>query len=188
LGHRPGGDGGDPQRRRRLPAHPLSGRAHRTPVAARAGFSSRAGARSARRPVRKDSHMTAPPLAPAPQTARTAPEGDAVTRSRRAARLRTALTRPTTLLAGGVLVILAILVISPLLGLLNTTLAAGNRGAWMDVFASPMSENLLWRPLGNSLLMGTATAWLSTLIGGFLAWVVVMTRLPGRGVLGVLAT
>lgn len=132
--------------------------------------------------------MTAPPLAPAPQTARTAPEGDAVTRSRRAARLRTALTRPTTLLAGGVLVILAILVISPLLGLLNTTLAAGNRGAWMDVFASPMSENLLWRPLGNSLLMGTATAVLSTLIGGFLAWVVVMTRLPGRGVLGVLAT
>ena len=132
--------------------------------------------------------MTAPPLAPAPQTARTAPEGDAVTRSRRAARLRTALTRPTTLLAGGVLVILAVLVISPLLGLLNTTLAAGNRGAWMDVFASPMSENLLWRPLGNSLLMGTATAVLSTLIGGFLAWVVVMTRLPGRGVLGVLAT
>jgi iron(III) transport system permease protein len=132
--------------------------------------------------------MTAPPLAPAPQTARTAPEGDAVTRSRRAARLRTALTRPTTLLAGGVLVILAILVISPLLGLLNTTLAAGNRGAWTDVFASPMSENLLWRPLGNSLLMGTATAALSTLIGGFLAWVVVMTRLPGRGLLGVLAT
>jgi iron(III) transport system permease protein len=102
--------------------------------------------------------------------------------------VRTALTRPTSLLAAGVLVILVILVVSPLLGLLSTTLAADSRSAWTDVFASRMSANLLWRPLGNSLLMGTATAVLSTLVGGFLAWVVVMTRLPGRAVLGVLAT
>ncbi|MFB9070130.1 ABC transporter permease [Citricoccus parietis] len=36
--------------------------------------------------------------------------------------------------------------------------------------------------------MGVTTAVLSTVIGGFLAWVVVMTRIRGRAVLGVLAT
>lgn len=105
-----------------------------------------------------------------------------------AARARTALRQPTVVLGIGVLLILSVLVIAPLLGLVNTTLAEGGRGAWADVFASPMSENLLWRPMGNSILVGVATAVGSTVIGGFLAWVVVMTRIPGRGVLGLLAT
>ncbi|WP_433700169.1 ABC transporter permease [Nocardiopsis sp. CA-288880] len=104
------------------------------------------------------------------------------------ARARTALGQPTAVLGAGTLLVLAVLVVAPLLGLVNTTLTAGNREAWTDVFASPMSENLLWRPMGNSVLMGIATAAGSTVIGGFLAWVVVMTRLPGRGILGLLAT
>lgn len=115
----------------------------------------------------------APPAAPGP---------------RRLARLRTTLTQPTVVLGAGTLLVLLVLVVAPLIGLLNTTLMAGNREAWGDVFASAMSTNLLWRPLGNSILMGVATAVLSTIIGGFLAWVVVMTRIPGRGLLGLLAT
>ncbi|GAP79624.1 MULTISPECIES: ABC transporter permease [Brachybacterium] len=108
--------------------------------------------------------------------------------SRRAARLAGTVRRPVVLLAAGTLLVLLVLVAAPLSGLVATTLAEGERTAWGDVFASRMSENLLWRPLRNSLLMGAATAVLSTLLGGFLAWVVVMTRIPGRGAIAVLAT
>jgi iron(III) transport system permease protein len=104
------------------------------------------------------------------------------------ARARTALRQPAVVLGAGTLLVLFVLVVAPLSGLVNTTLQSGNREAWADVFASPMSENLLWRPMGNSILMGTATAVCSTVVGGFLAWVVVMTRVPGRRTLGLLAT
>lgn len=109
-------------------------------------------------------------------------------RARRAARLVRAARRPVVLLAAGTLLVLLVLVAAPLTGLVTTTLGEGERAAWGDVFASRMSENLLWKPLRNSLLMGAATAVLSTLLGGFLAWVVVMTRIPGRGAIAVLAT
>ena len=105
-----------------------------------------------------------------------------------AARVRTTLKRPTVLLGAGTLLVLSVLVVAPLVGLVNTTLTSDGREAWTDVFVSPMSENLLWRPMGNSVLLGVATAAGSTVIGGFLAWVVVMTRIPGRGILGLLAT
>ncbi|MCK9870351.1 iron ABC transporter permease [Nocardiopsis dassonvillei] len=104
------------------------------------------------------------------------------------ARARTALRQPSVVLGAGTLLVLFVLVVAPLSGLVNTTLQSGNREAWADVFASPMSENLLWRPMGNSILMGTATAVCSTVVGGFLAWVIVMTRVPGRRTLGLLAT
>lgn len=132
--------------------------------------------------------MTAPAPSRPPREAPPRPAAPQRPRGRRLARLRTAATQPTVILGAGTLLVLVVLVVAPLIGLLNTTLMAGNREAWGDVFASPMSENLLWRPLGNSILMGVATAVLSTLIGGFLAWVVVMTRIPGRGLLGLLAT
>lgn len=103
-------------------------------------------------------------------------------------RFATAATHPTFLMAAVTLLILAVLVLAPLLGLINTTLTEDNRGAWTDVFASRISRNLLWGPLLNSLTMGLVTAVLSTVVGGFLAWVVVMTRIPGRRILGLLAT
>ncbi|MFC0247099.1 ABC transporter permease [Citricoccus parietis] len=105
-----------------------------------------------------------------------------------AVRLRVAAHQPAVVLGLGTLLVLAVLVVAPIVGLVNSTLTAGNREAWSDVFASRLSENLLWDPLGNSILMGVTTAVLSTVIGGFLAWVVVMTRIRGRAVLGVLAT
>lgn len=117
----------------------------------------------------------------------TAPAPRRTTVGRTVARARTALTRPTVVLGAGTLLVLLVLVLAPLIGLVNTTLQGDNRQAWSDVFASPMSQNLLWRPMGNSILMGVATAVGSTVIGGFLAWVVVMTRIPGRRFLGLLA-
>ncbi|SLM93009.1 ABC transporter permease [Brevibacterium yomogidense] len=123
---------------------------------------------------------------PAPARTRTTPSSPTGARPPR--RRPLAMPGPTVVLAWGTLAVLAVLVIAPLVGLLNTTFAADGRDAWGDVFASRISENLLWRPLGNSLLMGVATALLSTIVGGFLAWVVVMTDLPGRKILGVLAT
>jgi iron(III) transport system permease protein len=84
--------------------------------------------------------------------------------------------------------VLVVLVVAPLAGLVVTTLRPEGIGAWRDVLASPLSRNLFWVPLGNSLVVATATALGSTLIGGFLAWLVVMTDAPGRRVLGVLAS
>jgi len=102
------------------------------------------------------------------------------------------LLSPTTLLAAVVLVVLGVLVAAPLGSLISsTTPRTGERwsdGAWLDVLASPMSENLFWTPLQNSLLVALGTALLSTVIGGFLAWVVVLSNIRGRKVIGVLAT
>lgn len=102
------------------------------------------------------------------------------------------LLSPVPLLAAVVLVILGVLVAAPLASLVTSTLpAAGeswSEGAWPDVLVSPMSQNLFWTPLGNSLLVALGTAVISTAVGGFLAWVVVLSDVPGRRVIGVLAT
>ncbi|MDF2824496.1 MAG: binding-protein-dependent transport system inner rane component, partial [Mycobacterium sp.] len=74
-----------------------------------------------------------------------------------------------------------------LAGLIARTLDGDADGVWTDVLASPLSANLLWRPLGNSLLVGLGTGVLATVLGAFLAWVVVMSDVPGRRVIGVLA-
>lgn len=104
--------------------------------------------------------------------------------SRRALR---ALGRPVVWLAAAVLGVLIALVAVPLTGLVAATLGPDGAGSWTDVFASRLSANLLWTPLGNSLLVGLGTGLLSTLLGSFLAWVVVLSDTPGRRVMGALA-
>ncbi|WP_037161411.1 ABC transporter permease [Rhodococcoides fascians] len=99
-----------------------------------------------------------------------------------------AVGRPVHLLAAGVIAVLALLVAAPLTGLISRTLDADSDGVWGEVFASPLSENLLWRPLGNSLMVGLGVGLLSTLLGAFLAWVVIMSDIPGKRIIGVLAT
>lgn len=102
------------------------------------------------------------------------------------------LLSPVTLLAAVVLVVLGILVAAPLVSLITSTLPAEGEsweeGPWLDVLASPMSQNLFWTPLRNSLLVALGTAVISTVVGGFLAWVVVLSDIPGRRTIGVLAT
>lgn len=94
--------------------------------------------------------------------------------------------RPVTWLAAAVLAILLILVALPLFGLIRATLAEGE-DAWSDVLASPMSDSLFWSPLLGSLVVGLGTGLLATVLGAFLAWVVVMSDVPGRKIIGVLA-
>jgi iron(III) transport system permease protein len=87
----------------------------------------------------------------------------------------------------GIVALLVVLVVLPLATILYATVSANGGAAWRDVLASPLSPNLFWRPLGNSLLVGLAVSSFSVLIGGFLAWLVMLTDLPGRRVLGAFA-
>lgn len=96
--------------------------------------------------------------------------------------------RPIHWLAAAVIAVLVLLVAAPLAGLIARTLDADSDGVWVDVLASPLSTNLLLRPLGNSLLVGLGTGVLATVLGVFLAWVVVLSDIPGRRVIGMLAT
>lgn len=94
---------------------------------------------------------------------------------------------PTRWVALAVVGILVMLVALPLGGLVAATLDGERITSWSDVFASPMSRNLLWEPLGNTLLIGLGTGLLSTALGAFLAWIVVLSDVPGRRVIGALA-
>jgi iron(III) transport system permease protein len=103
-------------------------------------------------------------------------------------RVSTGIRRPTTWLAAAVLAVLVVLVAMPLYGLVAATVQPDSLGSWTDVLVSPLSANLFWEPLRNSLIVGLGTGLLASLLGGFLAWVVVMSDIPGRRIIGVLAT
>lgn len=101
------------------------------------------------------------------------------------------LISPVTILAGLVLTLLGVLVAAPLVSLVATTIPSDGdftQSAWPDVLTSPMAANLFWAPLQNSLLVALGTAVLSTVLGAFLAWVVVLSDAPGRKIIAVLAT
>lgn len=95
------------------------------------------------------------------------------------------LRRPGLIPTLAVLTLLALLVAAPL-----ATIAADTLGspAWTEVLASRLSRNLLWRPLGTTLIIGIAVAAGCLLIGGFLAWLVTMTDVPFRRAIGFMAT
>jgi len=75
----------------------------------------------------------------------------------------------------------------PLARLVLATFSQGT-SVWEQVLASEIAENLLWRPLGASLVVGLTTAVLATALGATLAGLVVLTDLPGRRIIGTLAT
>lgn len=83
---------------------------------------------------------------------------------------------------------LLLLVAAPLITLLATTLTADNREAWADVLIGDVSRALFWDPLLGSLLVALGTGVCSVLLGGFLAWAVVLTDMPGKRVVSILAT
>lgn len=84
-----------------------------------------------------------------------------------------------------VLALLVALVAAPLATILADTFGSP---AWGEVLASRLSRNLLWRPLGTTLLIGLAVAAGCLVIGGFLAWLVTMTDVPLRRAIGFMAT
>lgn len=94
---------------------------------------------------------------------------------------------PGAILAVLLTLLLAVLVAAPLLKILWATVAEEGAAVWWQVGWSRLSPNLLYKPLGNTLALGALTALGTTLIGGFLAWLVVLTDVPFRRTLGALA-
>lgn len=80
-----------------------------------------------------------------------------------------------------------ILVIVPLLRIVLISLTPDGLAAWQAVVASPLSTNLLWRPITNTMLLGAGVAAGCLLLGGFLAWLVILTDVPARRLLGILS-
>lgn len=83
--------------------------------------------------------------------------------------------------------ILALFVILPLLQLLTSTITDDGLQVWQDVLFGRISSNLLWIPLRNTLIIGALVGLSAVVIGGFLAWLVVMTDVPGRAFIGTMA-
>lgn len=83
--------------------------------------------------------------------------------------------------------VLAVLVIAPLGRIAWVTVAGQGLQVWQDVLAGSISRSLLWRPLWHTLVIGLATVAGTLLIGGGLAWLVVMTTVPFRRTIAVLA-
>lgn len=81
------------------------------------------------------------------------------------------------------------LVAAPLLTVALATVGEG-RGlsVWEQVFTGRIARNFLWLPLGNTLVIGIVVALGTVALGGFLAWLVVLTDVPFRRTIGVFAT
>ncbi|MDJ0757201.1 MAG: iron ABC transporter permease [Ardenticatenaceae bacterium] len=84
--------------------------------------------------------------------------------------------------------LLGLFIAIPLLQLLVDSLSNGGVQTWQDVLFGRIAPNLLWRPLRNTLFLGTFVAVGTVVLGGYLAWLVVMTNMPGRGLIGSLAS
>lgn len=101
---------------------------------------------------------------------------------------RRVLFRQGTALKTVVLAILIALIVLPLFRTVLFTLQPDVVRAWSDVLVGRLSANLFYKPLGNTLLIGVVAAIGCVLLGGFLAWLVVMTNVPFRKAIGVMAT
>lgn len=82
---------------------------------------------------------------------------------------------------------LVVLVAAPLVTILIQTVYP-SPAAWGDVLASRLSNNLFVRPTINTMIIGLGVASGCVLLGGFLAWLVVMTDIPGRPAIAFMAT
>lgn len=101
---------------------------------------------------------------------------------------RRVLFRPGTVLKFVVLALLIALIVLPLFRTVLFTLQPEIIKAWSDVLTGRLSTNLFYKPLGNTLIIGVVVATGCVLLGGFLAWLVVMTNVPFRRTIGVMAT
>lgn len=93
-----------------------------------------------------------------------------------------------TVLKLGVLALVGVLIAAPLMRIVLDTLAPEAIIAWSEVTTGRLSRNLLWVPLANTLVLGVVVACGCVLVGGFLAWLVVMTDVPFRRTIGLMAT
>lgn len=101
---------------------------------------------------------------------------------------RRAFFQQGTVLKVVVLAILIVLIVLPLIRTVIFTLQPDTISAWGDVLRGRLAKNLFYKPLGNTLLIGGIVSIGCVLLGGFLAWLVVMTNVPFRRTIGVMAT
>ena len=110
--------------------------------------------------------------------------------------LRRLLLNPVNIALTILLIVLAYLVLWPFFQLVFETLtwSEGDRRFsrdavpgeftwfhWLQATASPISEKMLYSPLINTLITGVIATILALSAGGFLAWCVVRSNMPGKG-------
>ena len=113
----------------------------------------------------------------------------------RIGRARNYLRQPHIVMSIVLLLILTFLVIIPVVKMFYTTFVwqmedtrlsrAAEPGSftlfhWKRVFASVLSDTMLWIPLKNSILTGLGVSFFALLIGIFLAWLVARSDIPYR--------
>src|SRR5690554_6144240 len=96
--------------------------------------------------------------------------------------------RPGLWLGLGLALLLALLVLVPLFRILLVTVDGQGLDVWREVLTGRVARNLFWLPLRNTLVIGLLVGVGSSLVGGFLAWLVVLTDMPGRRLIGTLAS
>ncbi len=109
-------------------------------------------------------------------------------------RLRVALREPTTLVGVLAALLFAYLIIVPIISILRdavtvqfgderrTAAAVGSFTTYYLVraFTSPVSVNLFWQPLRNTLMVAAGAISISVVIGTTLAWLICRTDMFGR--------
>jgi iron(III) transport system permease protein len=96
--------------------------------------------------------------------------------------------KPELMLRIGLVIILATLIALPLAQLGFATVREQGLTVWQEVLTGRIAPNLLWEPLANTLLIGTLVAVGTVVLGSFMAWLVMMTDVPFRKTLGLLAS
>ncbi len=91
------------------------------------------------------------------------------------------------MLPAALLLILALLVLGPLARIAWVTVATDGVAVWQEVLMSDISRSLLWKPLSNTMILGFLTVLGTLAIGGFCAWLVVLTDVPCRKLIATLA-
>jgi len=87
-----------------------------------------------------------------------------------------------------VIAFLILLIVLPLAGAVLFTLKPESIGAWSDVLVGSLAPNLFYHPLINTMIIGVGVALGCIILGGFLVWLVVMTNVPFRKTIGVMAS
>ena len=57
---------------------------------------------------------------------------------------------------------------------------------WKYLLASPLTKTVLWEPLLHSLLIGVSVTLISVPLGAVMAWLMVRTDIPGKGIMSSL--
>jgi iron(III) transport system permease protein len=109
-------------------------------------------------------------------------------------RARVLLSEPTALIGLLLVGAFAYLVVAPLVAIVSDAVrvqfgddfrAGAAVGSWTTyylwrVFRSPISGDLFWEPLANTIVVGLGVIAFAVILGGSMAWLVTRTNVPGR--------